>query len=503
MANKLRIQSEGGGFLAEGQLAGRPTMVEAPTIDQLRAAVQERIIAEARQTASPPLEVVLDDQVMGQHYLLRATPDGGIQDSPLEPQAVLVDAPPAYVATPPAPSLPASRPPAMAPVHPAAEAPASQRPAMPSADVIPDPPSIATDGPAPVELPVFQDPAEVADVPPPHAQPAPAPSVAAPERPQEVAPAPQRPTREDFMRARPGAPVPAAVFGWQGTVNRLSLGRAKLAPGEVEQRHRAAVASVQRSLSGPKTIVVLNPKGGAHKTTATLMIAATFGVHRGGSTLAWDNNETQGTLGARAIAAHHDNTAVSLLGDIERFRRLDTARFGDLDNYVRNQGEAKFDVLASDNDPTSPAIMTGDDFALLHDTLARFYRVIVVDTGNNPRASNWQAAVDAADQLVIVSTVRDDTASVAAGLIDRLHALGLGHKVDNGVTVLSDPSPTRDRELSARLTDHFSRLTRAVAQTPYEPAFVGGSELNLELLRPTTREAWLQACSLIAEGLNQ
>lgn len=81
-------------------------------------------------------------------------------------------------------------------------------------------------------------------------------------------------------------------------------------------------------------------------------------------------------------------------------------------------------MLASDEDAASAASIDADAFNRLHRTLARFYRVLVIDTGNNMRASNWQAAVAAADQLVIVSTIREDTAQSAAWLIDALHATG-------------------------------------------------------------------------------
>ena len=167
---------------------------------------------------------------------------------------------------------------------------------------------------------------------------------------------------------------------------------------------------------------MVNPKGGAHKTTATVLIAATFGVHRGGYTLAWDNNETRGTLGWRAQPTQHTNTAVNLLTDLERFDDATRSRVGDLDHYVRSQGSAQFDVLASDEDPAAAADIDADAFRRLHATLTRFYRVLVIDTGNNMRASNWEAAVKAADQLVIISTVREDTAASAAWLIDGLRS---------------------------------------------------------------------------------
>ena len=309
------------------------------------------------------------------------------------------------------------------------------------------------------------------------------------------------PNLSDFMSSRPPMVEGPALQGWQGTVRRLTGGLVSPTPGTGELSYRSAVASVQRSLIGPRTIVVLNPKGGAHKTTATLLIAATFGIHRGGYTLAWDNNETMGTLGVRAQTAHHTNTAVDLLRDLEDFAYSSSARVGDLDNYVRNQGEARFDALASDLDPAGAASIDDVAFGKLHAALSRFYRVLIIDTGNNMRASNWEAAVETADQLVVVSTIREDTAYGAASLLDGLRLKGHGDKVAQAVTILASPAKTADRVLSRRLHDHFSQLTRAVVDVPYDPALVAGGPLNIGALAPRTREAWLFATAAIAEGL--
>ncbi|WP_374205025.1 MinD/ParA family protein, partial [Actinotalea sp. C106] len=285
------------------------------------------------------------------------------------------------------------------------------------------------------------------------------------------------------------------------TVRRISGGLLAPGPGPAEQRHRAAVATVQRSLDGPRTVVVINPKGGAHKTTASLLVAATFGQHRGGYTLAWDNNETRGTLGWRSQQARHHNTAVNLLQDLDRFADPGSSRVGDLDNYVRSQGSAQFDVLASDEDAASAASIDAYAFRALHRTLSRFYRVMVVDTGNNMRASNWQAAIEAADQVVIVSTVREDTAQSAAWAVDALRATGHEDLVRNAVTVLSAPAVRRDPELAARLHEHFGRLTRTVLDVPYDPALVTGSPLDVDALSAESREAWLRVTAAVAEGL--
>ncbi len=336
-----------------------------------------------------------------------------------------------------------------------------------------------------------------------------APATTAPpvDDPPAAAPAPmtraeaKRPTLDDFLQSRPPAPVGPATMGWQATVRRLTAGLVSPRPSEFELAHRSAIERVQRSLRGPRTVVVINPKGGAHKTTATLLLAATFGTHRGGSTLAWDNNETRGTLGWRAQPARHQNTAVDLLRDLDRFNDVRNARVGDLDNYTRLQGSTQFDVLASDEDAAASSTIDAAAFNELHATLSRFYRVIVVDTGNNMRASNWEAAVAVADQLVIVSTVREDTAASAAWLVDGLTEKGHEAKVRQAVTVLASPAKVADPQLHDRLHSHFNSLTRAVLDVPHDPALVDGGTLNFDALSSETREAWLQVTATVADGL--
>lgn len=364
---------------------------------------------------------------------------------------------------------------------------------------VPAPPLGAPASPAAASVTADRSFTSVVQLPPP-ASPSPA-APAAPATPAAVPGADSVPPNlADFLSSRPPAPAGPAEHGWQGAVRRLTGGLVSLAPSAVELGQRNAVAAVQRSLNGPRTIVVLNPKGGAHKTTATLLIAATFGIYRGGYTLAWDNNETMGTLGVRAQAARHTNTAVDLLRDLDRFEDA-RSRVGDLDNYVRSQGDAQFDALASDLDPAGAASIDDVAFRKLHATLSRFYRVLVIDTGNNMRASNWEAAVDTADQLVIVSTIREDTGYGAASLLDGLRQKGHAAKVAEAVTILASPSKTADEHLSRRLHDHFRQLTRTVVDVPYDPSLVGGGPLNVDALAPRTRSAWLHATAAIAEGL--
>jgi MinD-like ATPase involved in chromosome partitioning or flagellar assembly len=310
-----------------------------------------------------------------------------------------------------------------------------------------------------------------------------------------------RPTLQDLQGDGATARADPATRGWQGALARLTRGAVSPRPGRAEREERADTERVRRPVDGPRNIAVVNLKGGAHKTTASLMIAATLGVTRGGNVLAWDNNETRGTLGWRGLPTEHRRTAVDLLHDIDTLRSPSTSN-ADLDPYVRPQGEMRFDILASDEDPGSAELIDAEAFAELDEALSRFYRLKVIDTGNNVRASNWLAAVRSADQLVIISTVREDTFNAAAWMIDELRATGLGEQVDNAVTILSHSSKGKfDPTLRSRLLAHFGAHTRAVTEVPYEQQFVDGTHLDWPRVSKETKAAWLDATALIVDGL--
>lgn len=446
----------------EVTINGTSHPVQAGDVASARAAVLELVRTQTAATMGRPVRVDTNDPSGRWHLLVH--PDGTVSDAEQD--------------DPPQP------PPTPEQDTPASGAAAAEPPTARDDD--PHPPTVPTDTPPAQAL----QPAEPSPPPAAGAQPA-----------QTYQAAHRKPTLEDLLARRPAPATGPATQGWRATLRHGSGGLIKPAPGPDELRHREAVAAVQRSLDGPKTVVVVNPKGGAHKTTATLLLAATFGIHRGGYTLAWDNNETRGTLGWRANPARHTNTAVDLLRDLPRFTDAGTARVGDLDNYVRSQGSAQFDVLASDEDAASAASIDDQAFRRLHQALARFYRLMVIDTGNNMRSSNWQAAIEAADQLVIVSTVREDTAQSAAWLVDALRGAGKEHVVDQAVTVLSAPARKPDTDLRARLHDHFTQLTRTVIDVPHDPALVDGGPITYDALAPTTRTAWLHAAAAVADGL--
>jgi MinD-like ATPase involved in chromosome partitioning or flagellar assembly len=309
-------------------------------------------------------------------------------------------------------------------------------------------------------------------------------------------------TATDFLDRRDTAhPDGVATWGWRGAVRRWSGGLVSPRMGAAERAHEAARRTIQRDYDGPRTIAFVNPKGGAAKTTGVLAAGYVFGTVRGGGVVAWDNNETRGTLGIRGTRSTHRNTTRELLEDLDRFDEVHGSRIGDLGAFVRSQGDAHFDVLASDERPDVTGTIRAQDFDAVHRLLQRFYRIILVDTGNNMRAENWLAAAGAADLLVVTSTVREDTGYSGLWMLDALQDAGYQNLKYNTVTVLSDPSPQVDSKLAGDLVEVYQQRTRAVFRVPYDPVLVDGSVVPYAELSHGTRRSWLTACAGMAAAL--
>jgi MinD-like ATPase involved in chromosome partitioning or flagellar assembly len=307
-------------------------------------------------------------------------------------------------------------------------------------------------------------------------------------------------TADDFARRRTVVPTkPVANSGARAALRKSTFGLLSLGPNRREQEIARSTDAVRRNFGGLRQITVVNPKGGAGKTVAVLMLAMMFGQRRGGYVLAWDNNETQGTLGMRSQQDFHTRTVRDLLRDLDHFQGP-TGRVGDLSQYVRAQGEAMFDVLASDESATAGEMLTSQAFGDIREVVSRFYKLIVVDTGNNVRAANWQSAIDATDQLVVTMSARNDSAETAARMLDHLEQSGRRELVREAVSVVSMPAHRKDLDLPA-VQRHFAARTRAVLLAPYEKLLDSGEPIRYSLLSQATRNAWLKIAASVSEGL--
>ncbi|BCJ51036.1 hypothetical protein Asp14428_25110 [Actinoplanes sp. NBRC 14428] len=320
-----------------------------------------------------------------------------------------------------------------------------------SASVLPPPPAALPGAPAPVPM-----------LPPPPA--------AVPGAPPSGAPAPT-------------SPAPARIE-WRQT--------------RPEPEDRAA-GVLRRKLGKPRVMAFANPKGGVHKTTATVLAAATIGSVRGRGVLAWDDNELRGTLGLRAGSARHARTIRHLVSDLLEIENMHGDQLMQyFDGYLRHASDGSYDVLAGEENPRFAQRLDQSTVRRVMDLLRRTHDVICVDTGNNVESVNWQTVMRSADQLVITTVPREDAAFTADWMLDVLNETGMEDLVANAVTLISCPSPGK-LPLLDDLAKHFATRTRAVAVVPYDPALEVGSSIEYNVLQPETKQAWLRAAAVMIE----
>ncbi|MBO0596261.1 ATPase [Nesterenkonia sp. E16_7] len=386
-------------------------------------------------------------------------------------------------------------------------APAQTQPEQPAATPEPAVPAEPTQAaslakpaavPPPPAAPTAASPAE---------QPVKAPAQPAPSRPNpltaDAAAAPVssrrqvREQRQSFLnqeqREQP------ATEGWRGFLASMGI---RVAPSEAEKAQRIDRQAVSQHWPGPRTIAIVNGKGGASKTPTTILLSAVFARYGGGGVLAYDNNQTRGTLGWRTEQGPHDATILDLLPKATDL--LSTgAQSADLAHFVHHQTTDRYDVLRSKPVALADAQrVDAGDVDAIHQVTSKFYRLIFIDSGNDESDPLWKRMIDLSDQLVVATTTKDEHAEAGALLLEALadrdeRSAALA---DDAVVIVSESNDSAKPAQAAEVRAGFSKLAREAVSIPYDPAMVDGV-LHYDALRGSTQRAWLRASAAVARGL--
>jgi MinD-like ATPase involved in chromosome partitioning or flagellar assembly len=292
-------------------------------------------------------------------------------------------------------------------------------------------------------------------------------------------------------------PQEPATRGWRGMLSRAGI---QVAPSAEEMAERADVHAVSQHWAGPRTISIVNGKGGANKTPSTAMLAAVFARYGGSGVLAWDNNETRGTLGWRTEQGGHDATVQDLLPQTDRLLSPG-AQSSDLAHYVHHQTGDKYDVLRS-----NPIVLSADqkitraEFDSLHQVASKYFRLVFIDSGNDESAERWQQMIERTDQLVIATTALDESAEAGALLLEALAQRDerSAQLAANAAVIVSQSEKTGSE--AQPIANNYAPLARRAVTIPYDNALHKG-KLRYDALAPDAKRAWLAAAAAVAEGL--
>jgi len=295
-------------------------------------------------------------------------------------------------------------------------------------------------------------------------------------------------TDDTMLRHRARAPE----HGWRRALYKATAGSVNLGPSRTEQEAIALRARVQAPVRGCRRVAVLSRKGGAGKTTTTLMLGHTFAELRGDRVVALDANPDAGSL-AHRVRRETAETVTSMLED----RQL-IDRYSDIRAYT-SQASTRLEVIASDDDPRITQALGDKDYSQAVELLDRHYTLILLDTGTGILDSAIQGVLREADQIVIVMPPALDGARAASSTLDWLEEHGFGAAAAGAVAVINS---VQDEGLVAldRIEEHFANRCAAVVRVPWDPALAAGARTSLDELKPATREAYLTMAAAVADG---
>lgn len=295
---------------------------------------------------------------------------------------------------------------------------------------------------------------------------------------------------DDLIQA---LPLPREAPAERGVRSML-----KLRPGSTERSERIARATAATAFRRPVTIVVANPKGGSGKTPTTLLLSGALGQARGGGVVAWDNNELRGNMHLRTHDTNSRSTVTDMLQAMPMLTQPD-ARLGDVAAYLRHQVSGQYDVLTSAT--TTYAQIEAKDFDLIHRLLSRFYKVLVIDTGNNEGSSNWREAMKAADALVIPIKWKSLSCAAAVQMLEELDSQGpeAQRLIRRAVIAVSNGPGDVNKEVEKQLRPYFESRAAAVVDIPTDMHIAAEGPLDHSALQPATRRAGLDLAARVSE----
>ncbi|MFE4654419.1 SCO5717 family growth-regulating ATPase [Streptomyces sp. NPDC056707] len=357
-------------------------------------------------------------------------------------------------------------------------------------------------------------PAPVAPQPPAHQQ--------QPQPPQQQHPQ-QQPPQGPPVDPRTGAAwptpvthdqrersVPGAPLGYTAAVelssDRLVRGkqkakssRAPSAASRFKLGNKKEEAERQRKLDLIRTpvlscyrIAVISLKGGVGKTTTTTALGATLATERQDKILAIDANPDAGTLGRRV----RRETGATIRDLVQAIPYLNS--YMDIRRFT-SQAPSGLEIIANDVDPAVSTTFNDEDYRRAIDVLGKQYPIILTDSGTGLLYSAMRGVLDLADQLIIISTPSVDGASSASTTLDWLSAHGYAELVQRSITVISGVRETGKMIKVDDIVQHFETRCRGVIVVPFDEHLSAGAEVDLDMMRPKTREAYFNLSALVAE----
>ncbi|MER7110954.1 SCO5717 family growth-regulating ATPase [Streptomyces sp. NPDC000229] len=274
--------------------------------------------------------------------------------------------------------------------------------------------------------------------------------------------------------------------------NPSAAARFKLGGKKEEAERQRKLELIRTPVLSCYRIAVISLKGGVGKTTTTTALGATLATERQDKILAIDANPDAGTLGRRV----RRETGATIRDLVQAIPYLNS--YMDIRRFT-SQAPSGLEIIANDVDPAVSTTFNDEDYRRAIDVLGKQYPVILTDSGTGLLYSAMRGVLDLADQLIIISTPSVDGASSASTTLDWLSAHGYADLVQRSITVISGVRETGKMIKVDDIVQHFETRCRGVIVVPFDEHLAAGAEVDLDMMRPKTREAYFNLSAMVAE----
>ncbi|MEU8523123.1 SCO5717 family growth-regulating ATPase [Streptomyces sp. NPDC048577] len=268
--------------------------------------------------------------------------------------------------------------------------------------------------------------------------------------------------------------------------------RFKLGGKKEEAERQRKLELIRTPVLSCYRIAVISLKGGVGKTTTTTALGSTLATERQDKILAIDANPDAGTLGRRV----RRETGATIRDLVQAIPYLNS--YMDIRRFT-SQAPSGLEIIANDVDPAVSTTFNDEDYRRAIDILGKQYPIILTDSGTGLLYSAMRGVLDLADQLIIISTPSVDGASSASTTLDWLSAHGYAELVQRSITVISGVRETGKMIKVDDIVQHFQTRCRGVVVVPFDEHLSAGAEVDLDMMRPKTREAYFNLSAMVAE----
>jgi MinD-like ATPase involved in chromosome partitioning or flagellar assembly len=288
----------------------------------------------------------------------------------------------------------------------------------------------------------------------------------------------------------------APASGWRRAVYKFTARRINPGLSRKERQRNELFEHIRQPIVGDFRIAVLSIKGGVGKTTTTLGLGSALATVRTDRVIAVDANPDRGTLAERVPDTSTSSTVRDLLRD------PNIKRYADVRNHTR-MAPSRLEVLASEQDPAVAEIFGETDYRRTVDILRHYYNIILTDCGTGIMHSAMAGVLDLANAIVLVGLPAIDAARSASATLDWLAQHGHGALVREAHVVLTSPKRGAAALKLDKVVEHFDARCRSTHVIPFEPHLAEGADFDFRLLKPATRQAYLELAGAVSENFSR